>query len=287
MKTKIFMMIAALVIISFSSCTKDQIADLTSSEMADDDAVSDAVFEDVFNTVDNVDIIIGDLVKGDVTKSDLVVADSCPSITISNPSDALWPKTITVDYGTGCTGFNDNTRSGKIIIVITGPRWEVDSKKTATFENYFFNGIQVEGTKEYQNMGYNTNQNLVFSAKLMNGKLTLPDGKIIERSFEHQKEWIAGMMTRNIWDDEFLITGTGTGKNINGYAFTNTIMTALHWKRSCRFVVSGIVNIEREGADPVEINYGEGECDAVASVTCAGETQQIQLRFRHRTMANN
>ena len=42
-------------------------------------------------------------------------------------------------------------------------------------------------------MGYNNNQNLVFSVKLMNGKLTLPDGKTIERSFEHQREWIAGL----------------------------------------------------------------------------------------------
>ena len=82
-------------------------------------------------------------------------------------------------------------------------------------------------------MGYNSNQNPVFSVKLTGGKLTLPDGKTIERSFEHQREWIAGLLTRNIWDDECLITGTANGKNINGVAYTNTIMTALHWKRAC------------------------------------------------------
>ncbi len=55
--------------------------------------------------------------------------------------------------------------------------------KTVTFENYYFNGIKVEGTKVIENMGYNNNLNLVFSVQLMNGKLTLPEGQTIERSF--------------------------------------------------------------------------------------------------------
>jgi hypothetical protein len=287
MKSKIFIMLAALAVLSFSSCSKHDVIDQASIDLADDDAVSDAVFEDVFNTVDNADIILENISKEDITKSEAVLNDSCPSITITHPGDGVWPKTITVDFGAGCSGLFDNSRSGKIIIVVTGPRIETGSKKTVTFEDYFFNGIQVEGAKEVENMGYNNNQNIVFSVKLMNGKLTLPDGKVIERSFEHQREWTSGFMTRNIWDDEFLITGNTTGVNINGVAYTNTIMTALNWKRVCRFIVSGVVEIQREGAEPVEINYGDGECDAVATVTLGGESKEIILKFKHRTMATN
>jgi hypothetical protein len=287
MKTRIFIMVAALAILSFSSCTKDSVIDQSGVDLADDDAVSDAVFEDVFNTVDNADIILDNLAKGDATKSDVVVSDTCPAITITHLTDGLWPKTITIDYGTGCTGWFENTRSGKIIIEITGPRWEKDSKKSVSFDNYFFNDIQVEGTKEVVNMGYNTNQYMEFSVKLSNGKLTFPDGSTIERSFEHMKEWIVGQETRYIWDDEFLITGSSTGKNISGYAYTNNIMTALHWKRACRFIVSGIVVISKEGSEGIEINYGEGNCDETATVTIGGESKEIQLRFRHRNMSGN
>ena len=287
MKTKIFLMIASIAILSLSACTKVTSIDQAGLDLADDDAVSEAVFDDVFNTVDNADIILDNLAKGETTKSETVVADSCPLIIIGHPSDALWPKTITIDFGTGCTGLYDNSRSGKIVIIVSGPRMEEGSMKTVSFENYYFNGIKIEGTKEFKNMGYNNNQNLEFSVKLMNGKLTLPDGKVMERTCEHNREWIAGSQTRNIWDDEFLITGTATGININGNAYTNTIMTSLRWERSCRFVVSGVINIEREGADPVEINYGTGDCDAVATVTCGGESKELQLRFRHRTMKNN
>jgi hypothetical protein len=285
MKTKIFLMIAAIAIFTFQSCTKNGTLDQTSIDLADDDAVSDAVFEDIFNSVDNADIILAGFQKDDASKSDLVVvSDSCPAVTITHPSDGIWPKTITIDFGAGCSGLFDNTRSGKIIITVSGPRMTEGSTKTVTFDNYFFNGIKVEGTKVIENMGNNNNQNVVFSVTLTNGKLTLPDGKTIQRSFQHQREWIAGLLTRNIWDDECLVTGIATGVNINGVAYTNTITTALLWKRVCKFVVSGVVRIERTGADPVEINYGTGECDAVATVTRGTETKEITLRYRHRLM---
>jgi hypothetical protein len=287
MKTKIFLMIAAIAIFTFQSCTKNGTLDQTSIDLADDDAVSDAVFEDIFNSVDNADIILAGFQKDDASKSDLVVvSDSCPAVTITHPSDGIWPKTITIDFGAGCSGLFDNTRSGKIIITVSGPRMTEGSTKTVTFDNYFFNGIKVEGTKVIENMGNNNNQNVVFSVTLTNGKLTLPDGKTIQRSFQHQREWIAGLLTRNIWDDECLVTGIATGVNINGVAYTNTITTALLWKRVCKFVVSGVVRIERTGADPVEINYGTGECDAVATVTRGTETKEITLRYRHRLMGN-
>lgn len=281
-------MITAIAFFTVQSCTKDAPLDQTSIDLADDDAVSDAVFEDIFSTVDNADIMLSGFQKGDAAKSgmDVVISDSCPIVTFTRPSDAVWPKTITIDYGTGCTGFFEQTRSGKIIITVSGPRMTTGSKKTVTFENFMFNGIRVEGTKVIENMGLNNDQHLVFAVTLTDGKLTLPDGKTIQRSFTHQREWIAGLQTKTIWDDECLVTGTANGININGVAYINTITTALHWKRVCKFIVSGVVRIERAGTDPVELNYGTGECDALATVTRGDETREITLRYRHRLMGN-
>lgn len=278
-------MIAALIMLSFMSCKKDTtFIEQPNIDLADDAAVSDAVYEDVFNTADNAGIILDMMTKSDDSKSVVVNTDSCPAIIITHPETGIWPKVITVDYGTGCSGFGGDTRSGKIIIEVTGPRMEVGSTRTITFDNYFFNGIKVEGTKVVENTGYNTNQNIVFSVTLTDGKLTLSDGQFIERSFEHQREWIAGILTMNIWDDECLITGIANGMNINGVEYSNTIMTALHWKRVCKFIVSGVVKIEREGKEAIELNYGDGECDAIAVVTKGEESKEILLRHRHRLM---
>lgn len=286
MKTKVLMMIAAIAIFSFSSCKKDSSSisaiDDTSVNMADDDAVADVVFEDVFSSADNATIILDQLGKSLDAKSETVLSDSCPVITILRPTSNPWPKKVTIDYGTSCVGMNDNIRSGKIIIDVTAPRLELGSKRTITFDNYYFNGIKVEGTKVLENKGYNSNQNLTISVKLTNGILTLPDGSTIERTADHLREWTAGLNTKSIWDDECLITGSAAGKNIDDVSYTSTILTALHWTRACRFLVSGVVKIERDEALPVQIDYGTGNCDAKAVVTRGDESKEILLKNKHR-----
>ena len=286
MKTKVLIMVTALAVLSFSSCKKDKSTsgaiDQTSVNLADDDAVTDVVYEDVFNTADNATIMLDQIGKSLDASAETIFTDSCPTITVTRPTSALWPKIVTVDYGTSCTGINDNVRSGKIVIEVTGPRLQEGSKRTITFINYFFNGIKVEGTKVLENMGYNNSQNLVISVKLTDGKLTLPDGTTIERTVDHQREWIAGLLTKNIWDDECLITGTATGKNIDGITYTNTILTALHWTRACRFIESGVVNIQMAGKEAVQLDYGNGDCDAKAVVTRGDMSKEILLKNKHR-----
>lgn len=276
--------------LSLASCTKESsnlsAVDTESADLADDDAVTDAVYEDVFNTADNATIILDQLGKSLDTKSETVLSDSCPVITITRPTSNPWPKTVTIDYGSSCSGFNDNVRSGKIVIDVTAPRLEPGSKRTITFLDYYFNGIKVEGTKVLENMGYNSSQNLLVSVKLTGGKLTLPDGTVIERTVDHLREWTAGLSTKNIWDDECLITGSAAGKNINGVAYTTTITTPLHWIRACKFLVSGVVNIDREGKLPLSIDFGSGDCDAKAVVTQGDASKEILLKNKHRNFWN-
>jgi hypothetical protein len=283
MKTKAFLMIAALFLLSFSSCLKDSSSmDQTSIDLADDNAVSDLAFEDVFNTADNATIIMENLMgltKGLETGS--VLTDTCPSITISS---GAFPKTITIDYGSGCSGFNGSTRSGKIIINVTDKRTVLNATRTVTFDNYKFNGIKIEGTKVLKNTGLNSSQNMVISDKLTGGKLTLPDGKVIERGCDHQREFTAGWNTKTIWDDECLISGVATGKNINGISYTNTILTPLRWVRACEFIVAGTIKFERTGVTPIVLDYGTGTCDAKATVTRGNETKEIILKHKHRLM---
>jgi len=60
----------------------------------------------------------------------------------------------------------------------------------------------------------------------------------------------------------------------------------LDWKRVCAFIVSGVVRIEREGAEPFELDYGTGECDNKAVVTRGEESKEIQLRHKDRNWIN-
>lgn len=282
-------MITASLLMLLGSCKKEALTiEQSDIGIADDEAVAEAVFEDVFNSVDNVTIALDEAMKSGDSKSEaLVTEDECPVVTVEHPSGGIWPKVITIDYGTGCTGFYDNTRSGKIIVEVTGPRRLEGSKRTVTFDDYYFNGMKVEGVKVFENLGLNENQNFVVSITLTEGKLILPDGKTIEREASHEKEWVAGFLTPGIWDDECLITGSASGVNADDAAYTRTIISALHWKRVCAFIVSGIISIETDGTEPFELDYGQGECDNKAVVTRNGESKEIELRHRHRKWNGN
>lgn len=276
-------MILSFALFSIISCTKDSAKlDEATVNLADDDAVSNITFDDITNTVDYATQILEGILDLGNLKSAAIVADSCPAITISSLDLVTFPKTITIDYGTGCTGFYGSTRSGKIIISVSDRRNVVNSVCTVTLENYYYNGIKVEGTAEFKNLGPNTNQNIVISAKLTGGKLTLPDNRYIERAFDHQREWVKGWDTKDVWDDECLITGTASGRTIDGVVYNNTITTGLYWKRVCEFIVSGVVEIDGEGLDPVYLDFGNGECDNLATLTRDNVTVGITLKHKHR-----
>ena len=48
--------------------------------------------------------------------------------------------------------------------------------------------------------------------------------------------------------------------------------------RDCRFIVSGIVEVKLNDVLASSMNYGDGECDAIATLTKAdGEIVEIDL----------
>jgi hypothetical protein len=275
MKTKSLILIMTLMGFIVTSCQKTKPLEESSIEAADDAVLSEAVFDDAFATLEIATAIAEDL------KKSATVIDTCPVITVTFPEQDLWPRNIVIDYGTECMGLNDIVRSGKIIITLSAPRREVGSVRTITFEDYYVNGAKVEGTKTVTNLGPNNDGNVVFSDVLAGGKITFPDDKTITRDVDREREYIAGYATWTPWDDECLITGIATGKNLNDVAYTHTIINALEWQAACRFIVSGTIRFDIEGVEPFDLDYGEGECDAYATLKRGDDTRQIILRYRH------
>jgi hypothetical protein len=276
MKTKAIIIITAFMFFLASSCQKTTPIEDSAIDAADDATFSETMFDDVFSTMEIATATAESMLKS------ATVSDSCPVVTVTFPGEGLWPRTVVVDYGDGCTGLNDITRSGKILITVTGPRRQAGSSRTLTFDNYYCNDVKIEGTKVIENLGANDAGNVVFSARLTEGKMTFPGGKFIEREFDREREYIAGYLTRTPWDDECLITGVAAGVNLGGLSYTHQITGALHWKAACRFIVSGTLGIEVEGVEPFVLDYGDGECDAAATIVRGDETKEITLGVRHR-----
>ena len=274
--------IALLAVFAFTSCEKDDGVELTGTEMVEDDATVSALFEDIEQVVDS-GLAMVDISPDKAVSLKNTTPGTCPLVTFEVTQGTFWPVTITIDYGEGCEGFYGQTRKGKIIISLTNGYRVPGSVKTITLENYYINDILVEGTKTITNMGRNGNDNLYFQIELAGGKVTFPDGTVIERSSVREREWIAGEETWTIWDDEYLISGSATGTNFQGETYTHTITSDLHVAASCRFILSGVVLIDRTDMDvPFELDYGDGTCDNKAVIRRGEAEKEIELRYRHR-----
>jgi len=198
---------------------------------------------------------------------------------IPNENGEFWPINWIIDFGTGeCTSFFGITRSGKIHTTLTA-NWKTEgSLRTTTYENFFMNENQVEGTRTIENTGLNDIENLTWTRKVIDGKVTNADGTIITWECTRYSEMVEGADTWLFADDAYDVTGTSNGVNEDGLSFSMEITTSLHYINGCKFPVSGELVITIEGAEnTIIINYGEGECDNFATQTVGDEVTEIEL----------
>jgi len=270
MKTQISKLIIAIVSIAIivSSCKKQEKEDVQQS--ASDNALAEASFDDVTNQTDQA-------YEQSTSKS---TYSTCATITHTNLLDSIFPDTITVDFGTGCTDDRGVTRSGKIISTITGRYRNAGTVITHTLENYYRNGFHITGTKTVTNNGLNNSGNIYFTVTISNASITTDEGTISWTS-DRVREWIAGSTTTGIlgWlDDVYLITGTASGTNAHGKTFSVAITSPLRVELSCRYIVSGTFEVTPENGDTRTVDFGDGSCDNKATLTWRNRTYNITLR---------
>lgn len=216
--------------------------------------------------------------------------ENIPScLTVESPDDAVYPIVITFDFGT--ENYEDRhgrEKRGQIIVTKTGPYWEEGSERTVEFVDFYINDNAIVGSEKYKNEGLNDDGNLEFS---INIDVTLETTENVSwtRKANKIRTMIVGADTENnAWDDEFLISGTSSGTSSLGCSVEREITTPIYRKRTCRFPLSGIVEIVKtlDGVTTTTwLNYGDGECDYTATVTEEdGNTKEITLenRFRKR-----
>lgn len=281
MKAK-FLMIPLLAIglaAGFNACKKnDDNTTQTDSDTAaaEDNAFAEAVYTDAFNVVE-------DAIRKQpgLNKTDEITAilSGCDSVTVDTTSTS-GKKIITIDFGTGCTGNDGKTRSGKIIASLTGRYRTAGTVITTTFDNYYVNGNKVEGTKTVTNKGRNSNNNMEFEIVVSNAKITNSTGSI-SWSSTRKREWIAGENTvLNPLDDVYLITGAASGTDRKGRNFTVTITKALRIEIGCHYITSGTLEIVPGQLAKRTVDYGNGTCDKDATVTINGKSYNFQMRDR-------
>lgn len=288
--TTIICMLAVTTAIGFNACKKDS---ATSSDTATEQAAvststsgiaSEMMYDDAFDVVtqageqNNLTVnstntqVINSLAENSTFTGTAITG---ATITLSPQDPSVFPKTMTIDYGTGVTSANGITRKGQIIVNLSGKIRVAGSSISVTFNNYSINSYKLTGTytltpKVAANAGVN------YIATITDGSITLPNGQVSTYSGTETFTQTAGIGTSSITDDTYEITGTFSYSNTSNGSISATITNPLVKSADCKDITSGTVAFVYKGLSGT-LDFGSGTCDNIATIKVGKTTNTITL----------
>ncbi len=289
MKTKFLLFVSLLSISFFMGCsseettkTEDTLA--ASKTITADDAVANS---EIDATVDDVSLIVEDQFSVQQSSASKTIEPvksilpPCATITTVAGTDTF---TKTIDFGTdGCTMPNGNVLKGKIIISFSKNFTNPTKTITYALEGFYHNGRLIEGSKTITHEMKSTELLATVhpvTTHSIDVKITLPDGKVYTRIGTRVREMTEGFATVGNWEDNvFLVWGYDITTFPNGSKYTSIIKTPLRFTAICKipFPVSGVIEITKND-EIATLDYGNGDCNNLATITTGGVTKEIELK---------
>ena len=170
--------VVIFIVAGSSSCKKDSPAKssdevVATIELSGDQAISDNLNADAENVLNEAAVSNDFAGNTPVGITETMNILGCATVTVS---PGAFPKTIVIDFGTGCTPTNGTVlRSGKINITLSDSLRKSGSVAVMTFDNYYVGGFKKEGTITWTN----TSQGGVksWTRACTDGKITTPNGR--------------------------------------------------------------------------------------------------------------
>jgi hypothetical protein len=199
----------------------------------------------------------------------------CPDVKIDT-ANAGYPITITLNYGDSTVLENSRVLSGIITVEITGPKFTDGTTRTISYTGFSIDSVSIEGSIVETFTGDNiTSRKFSVHGDL---SITLPDGTVLDRIMNREHEWLEGIDNMGFGDDVIQITGSVTTTSSTGDIYTKDIIEPLLRLGSCMYIVKGKTQLTQNGEVISEIDFGNGECDEIATLTTGGETIDIVLK---------
>ncbi len=255
-------------------------------DSADLEATSEAVFDDIDN---NTDAALDFKVAGGgrfLGKG--LYGFECAEVTKDRDAG-----TIVIDFGDGCEGRNGRVKKGKILISFSGNRFTPGSYKTVTFEDFFIDSLQIEGTRTTTNTTTSVGTNPTYLSTLVGGKITFADGSFMTREASHTKTKVIDFSDTTFVESQRF--GTVSGLNLEGLAYSHLVSESnpVTIKKLCSedrifAPVSGVITINVAGESEKTIDFGDGTCDNLVTITQDGvsETKEIDPKRKRRRRRN-
>ena len=272
----------------FFSCKKDNNSSTDNTSSGNDSALtmstSAAAADNLFN--DTYDVLaltttnnsyLGRVAVNGLRADGVDSVPGCTTITVTPADASTYPKTVVVDFGTGCTGWYGVTRSGSITYTFSGKFKNPGTTVTGVFNNYKVNGYKLEGNYSITNNSSVSN-GILFNSSVANGKVTYPNGTTwYTYSGTKTVKQTGGLLSTNYNDYVFAITGAHSYASWTGKTLTDSITTALVKQATCKYISAGVVAFTYNGNINGTLDYGSGSCDSLATITIGSVNKTIGL----------
>jgi len=272
---KVLPILGITTLIFFSACESN----VDETPIMDDDATIEAesIAQSDFDEIDDITSnIMGIAESSSGGRVESVEDDRCHCAEITHDKEK---KTITIDFGDGCTGPNGVVRSGIIFITYDGHRFVPGSMWTVTFRNYYVNRRHIEGLRTVTNISESLEANPTFHVTLEDGKVTWPDETFATREVDKIRVWVRAL--NPLMDEFHILTGsTANGANRRGVGYTTEVLEDLVYKRNCRndrrvrIPVQGVKQIVKRERTCI-IDFGDGSCDSLTEIRCDSDEGNV------------
>lgn len=211
----------------------------------------------------------------DFTEEDSISKNGCVVVT-TQTTNGGFPKTYTLDFGTGCTSPRGITRTGTIEITLTDMLRNPGAVATVERRNYTINGRGLSGLVTYTNTS--TSTSIQWNRNVSNGSFTSLNGSVFNFNSDVDTRLIQGAGTLTRTDDVVeLFMGNRTVSRPNGSSLTITISQPLLKPYTCANITQGVLDFNGTVLQG-SLDYGSGACDNQAVyTTVTGNTINITL----------
>ena len=209
--------------------------------------------------------------------------DNCMTVSVSS---STYPREIVIEYLKGCSNHRHD-RSGKVIINLSDTITNEGAVQTIEYQDFYIDTIKVDLNATLKNLGKNSSGNWVIEKKYEQ-TITKGDEVAVRKNTEIQ-EWISGFETAEKSDNVYYLSGSGSIVINDEAKYGKKITTPLLYDAVCEFIISGVVELTRNG-NVTTIDFGDGTCDDKATVTTDGTTEEINLhskRFKNGSHFDN
>lgn len=270
------------------ACSKEKTVSeedrMTAERASQEYLIAETTFENIFKIVDTQAKLQGRLNGLADQEPEIESRGNCPQTDLNFSGSSVFPATLELDFGPGCSEKGIPLASGKITAVFNGLLVNAGTSISLSFTDFVHNGNAVSGAYEIKNEGKDANGHLTFSS-LIDGQITTAAGKTFAYQAATASKQTAGGDTNfftnglgGILDDVWSTTREAVLTTSEGLSVNISTPSAIQHPFTCVWPVSGQFALDLGSLGTTgAIDFGNGTCDDKALLTIGDYSIELDL----------